>query len=161
MALVHFDAHTDTYSQGSRYDHGTMFYHAPKEGLISAEHSIQIGIRTDYEKDGHPFEVVNGVDANQLSADEIVEKIKARVGNLPVYTSFDIDCLDPAFAPGVSHHEPGGMSVRDALHIIHSIDVPVIGADVVELNPQRDLNGVTGMVAAKLVREIAGMMLKN
>ena len=83
------------------------------------------------------------------------------ITDVPVYVSLDLDVLDPAFAPGVSHHEPGGMSEREVLDVIQAIDAPIVGADVVELNPSRDLNGVTAMVGAKLVREIAGMMLEN
>lgn len=71
LALLHFDAHTDTYSQGSHYDHGTMFYHAPKEGLIDPEHSLQLGIRTDYERDNHPFMVIDADQANHLSLELI------------------------------------------------------------------------------------------
>ncbi|MFT5451781.1 MAG: arginase, partial [Enterobacterales bacterium] len=77
------------------------------------------------------------------------------------YISFDIDALDPAFAPGVSHFEPGGLSVREVLNIIQKIDVPIIGADIVEYNPEHDINGMTAMVAAKLIKEIGGMILKS
>jgi len=79
----------------------------------------------------------------------------------PVYVTVDMDALDPAFAPGVSHHEPGGLSVRDVLSIIQSLRGPVIGADIVELNPRRDLNGVTGMVAAKILKELVGAMVAS
>jgi arginase family enzyme len=77
----------------------------------------------------------------------------------PVYVSFDLDALDPAFAPGVAHREPGGLSTREALDVIASVDAPIVGADVVELNPTQDVLGMTAMVAAKLVKEIAGRML--
>ena len=77
----------------------------------------------------------------------------------PLYLSFDIDVLDPAFAPGVSHHEPGGMSTREALAAIQSLHIPLVGADVVELNPRRDPAGITAMCAAKLVKEIAAKMM--
>jgi arginase family enzyme len=79
----------------------------------------------------------------------------------PVYISCDIDALDPAFAPGVSHHEPGGLSVRDILGIIQRLPNRIVGADIVEFNPQRDINDMTAMVAAKLLKEIAGRMLTN
>jgi arginase family enzyme len=77
------------------------------------------------------------------------------------YISLDLDALDPAFAPGVSHHEPGGLSVRDVLNIIQRLPNPIVGADIVEYNPKRDINGVTAMVAAKLLKEIAGRMVLN
>ena len=77
----------------------------------------------------------------------------------PVYLTLDIDCLDPAFAPGISHHEPGGFTTRDVLGIIHGLDVPLVGADIVEFNPKRDPLGVTAMVAVKFLKEIVGQML--
>ena len=89
-----------------------------------------------------------------------IQKFKPELSG-PVYISFDLDALDPAFAPGVSHFEPGGLSVRDVLDIIHQIEAPIIGADIVEYNPTNDINGMTAMVAAKLVKEIAGMILKT
>ena len=85
---------------------------------------------------------------------------RAVVGTAPVYLSFDIDVLDPAFAPGVSHVEPGGMSTRDALRVIQSFEGRLVGADIVELNPQRDPSGMTAMVGAKVLKELAGRMLE-
>ncbi len=155
MALVHFDAHTDTYSQGSRYDHGTMFYHAPKEGLISPAHSIQIGIRTDYEQKSHPFEVINANQANVLSVDQIVEQIRQRVGDRPVYTTFDIDCLDPAFAPGTGTPVCGGISSDKALQIIRGMaGLNLIGMDLVEVAPAYDNSEVTALAGATLALEM-------
>ena len=77
----------------------------------------------------------------------------------PLYISIDLDALDPAFAPGVSHHEPGGLSVRDILSVLHRVPGPIVGADVVEYNPTRDVNGVTAVVAAKLVKELAALTM--
>jgi arginase len=79
------------------------------------------------------------------------------VPDAPLYISIDIDALDPAFAPGVSHHEPGGLSVRDILSVLHRVRSPIVGADVVEYNPTRDINGMTAVVAAKLVKELAAL----
>ena len=79
----------------------------------------------------------------------------------PVYLSFDMDALDPAFAPGVSHFEPGGLSVRDAITIIHRLEARLVGADIVEYNPRHDHHAMTAMVGAKLVKEIGGVMLRN
>jgi len=79
----------------------------------------------------------------------------------PLYISIDLDALDPAFAPGVSHYEPGGLSVRDILSVLHRIDAPIVGADVVEYNPTRDINGMTAVVAAKLVKEFAALAAKG
>ncbi len=112
MALIHFDAHTDTYANGSSYDHGTMFYHAPKEGLISAKNSVQIGIRTEYDQQDHGFNVINAMQANDMSVEEILAEIRRTVADKPVYVTFDIDCLDPAFAPGTGTPVCGGTELR-------------------------------------------------
>lgn len=155
MALIHFDAHTDTYSNGSRYDHGTMFYHAPKEGLISREHSVQIGIRTEYKHQGHGFNVINAMEANDLSAADIVEKIKAIVGNKPVYLTFDIDCLDPAFAPGTGTPVCGGMTSDKVLKILRSLqDINLIGMDVVEVSPAYDQSDITALAGATIALDL-------
>ncbi|SHG81605.1 agmatinase [Ferrimonas marina] len=155
MALVHFDAHTDTYSAGSRFDHGTMFYHAPKEGLIDPAHSIQLGIRTDYDRSNHPFEVVHADQANDLGADQIVEQIRQRVGDLPVYLTFDIDCLDPAFAPGTGTPVCGGLSTDKALKILRGLaGMNIVGMDLVEVAPAYDHADVTALAGATLATEM-------
>lgn len=102
MALIHFDAHTDTYDMGSKYDHGTMFYHAPNEGLIDPTHSVQIGIRTEHS---HTlgFNVIDAANANDRTVESIIQQIEETVGTRPVYLTFDIDCLDPAYAPVLAH----------------------------------------------------------
>lgn len=114
LALIHFDAHTDTYDNGSEYDHGTMFYTAPKEGLIDPSRSVQIGIRTEHSKK-LPFTVLSAPKVNEDSVEETVRKIKETVGNMPVYLTFDIDCLDPSFAPGTGTPVCGGLSSDRAL----------------------------------------------
>ena len=101
MALVHFDAHTDTYGNGSKFDHGTMFYHAPNEGLIDPAHSVQIGIRTEHETD-NGFTVIDAAQVNDRTVDDVIAQVKAIVGDMPVYLTFDIDCLDPHL-PGHRH----------------------------------------------------------
>ncbi|WP_299495651.1 agmatinase [uncultured Shewanella sp.] len=155
MALLHFDAHTDTYSQGSRYDHGTMFYHAPKEGIIDAEHSVQIGIRTEYDKQNHAFNVIDAAMANDLSVDDIVSQIKACIGNRPLYITFDIDCLDPAFAPGTGTPVCGGLTSDKALKIIRSLkDMNIVGMDVVEVAPAYDSSDITALAGATLGLEM-------
>ena len=89
-----------------------------------------------------------------------IEAVQSISFDGPVYLSLDMDCLDPAFAPGVSHHEPGGMSTRDVLAIILNLRGELVGADIVEFNPDRDLQNMTGMVAAKLLKELIGRMSK-
>ncbi len=151
MALIHFDAHTDTYDQGSKYDHGTMFYHAPNEGIIDPEHSIQIGIRTEYSKSNHKFKVIDAGTANDLNVDEIIAQIKARVGDLPIYLTFDIDCLDPAFAPGTGTPVCGGLSSDKALKIVRGLQgLPIVGMDVVEVAPAYDSSEITALAGATL-----------
>ncbi len=155
MALVHFDAHTDTYAHGSRYDHGTMFYHAPNEGLISPEHSVQIGIRTEYQKESHGFNVINAMEANDLSADEIVARIKQTIGDKPVYVTFDIDCLDPAFAPGTGTPVCGGLNSDKVLKILRGLaGVNIVGMDVVEVSPPYDHADVTALAGATVALEL-------
>jgi len=89
------------------------------------------------------------------------DRTSVPIPDAPLYVSIDLDALDPAYAPGVSHHEPGGLSVRDVLSVLHRIDKAIIGADVVEYNPSRDVNGMTAVVAAKLVKELASLAGRN
>ncbi|WP_026972003.1 agmatinase [Aliagarivorans marinus] len=155
LALLHFDAHTDTYSGEARYDHGTMFYHAPREGLIDTDHSIQVGIRTDYERDSHLFKVIDAAEANELSASDIAEQIKQRVGELPMYLSFDIDCLDPAFAPGTGTPVCGGLSTDKILKVLRGLQgLNIVGMDVVEVAPAYDHSEVTALAAATIATEL-------
>ncbi len=155
MALLHFDAHTDTYSEGSKFDHGTMFYHAPNEGLIDPAHSVQVGIRTEYTKEGHGFQVIDAAMANEMTADEIVAQIKARVGDMPLYVTFDIDCLDPAFAPGTGTPVCGGLTSDKALKIIRGLKgLNIVGMDVVEVAPAYDSADITALAGATLGLEM-------
>lgn len=155
MALIHFDAHTDTDPQGSKFDHGTMFYHAPKEGLIAPENSIQIGIRTNYSQKKHPFEVVDAGVANDISAQDIAQRIIKRVGNKPVYLTFDIDCLDPAFAPGTGTPVCGGMTTDKILKVLRELkNLNIVGMDVVEVSPAYDHAELTSLAAATIACEL-------
>ena len=155
MALIHFDAHTDTYSKGSQYDHGTMFFHAPNEGIIDKDASIQIGIRTNYKKKDHGFEVIDAPQANDLDVEEITRRIRERVKGLPVYLTFDIDCLDPAFAPGTGTPVCGGLTTDKVLKILRGLSgLNVIGMDVVEVAPSYDNSEVTALAAATIGLEL-------
>ncbi|NLS12952.1 agmatinase [Vibrio sp. SM6] len=155
MALIHFDAHTDTYSNGSSYDHGTMFYHAPREGLISAKHSVQIGIRTEYNAEHHGFNVINAMQANDLSPAEIVADVKRIVGDKPVYVTFDIDCLDPAFAPGTGTPVMGGLNSDKVLKILRGFaGMNIVGMDVVEVSPAYDHADMTALAGATIALEL-------
>lgn len=151
MALVHFDAHTDTYDNGSQFDHGTMFYHAPNEGLIDKEKSVQIGIRTNYKQKNHGFSVINAMQANDMSVTEIVAQIKQTVGDLPVYLTFDIDCLDPAYAPGTGTPVCGGLTTDKVLKILYGLrGLKLVGMDVVEVAPAYDQSETTALAAATI-----------
>lgn len=154
MALVHFDAHTDTYENGSEFDHGTMFYTAPKEGLIDAAHSVQIGIRTEYDRN-LPFNVLSAPQVNDQSVEQTVAQIKETVGDLPVYLTFDIDCLDPAYAPGTGTPVCGGLSSDRALKILRGLkDLNIVGMDIVEVAPAYDQSDITALAGATLALEM-------
>jgi agmatinase len=154
LALVHFDAHTDTYDGGSAYDHGTLFHHAVQEGLLDTEHSVQIGIRTAYETENHPFEVIDAAEANDLGWAGTLQRIKQRVGDKPVYVSFDIDALDPAFAPGTGTPVLAGLTSDFALKVIRGLQgLNLKGMDVVEVAPAYDHAEITSLAGATLALE--------
>ncbi len=155
LTMVHFDAHPDLYDQfeGDRFSHACPFARIMEERL--AKRLVQIGIRTltqHQREQGAKF----GVEIVQMSQLPAFDRLKLQG---PVYISFDVDVLDPAFAPGVSHREPGGMSVREAIAYLHAIEGDIVGADIVEYNPDQDLAGVTTTVAAKILKEILGKMI--
>ncbi len=156
--VLHFDAHPDLYENfaDNPFSHASPFARIMEHGLASR--LVQVGIRT---LNGHQREQVKryGVETHEMK-DLDIESV-GRDFDGPVYISCDLDALDPAFAPGVSHHEPGGLSVRDILGIIQRIPNRIIGADIVEYNPARDIHDMTAMVAAKLLKEFAGKMLLN
>lgn len=155
LSILHFDAHGDLYDVlgGNKLSHACPFARIMENGL--AQNLTQVGIRTltQHQKDqAERF----GVIVNTMK-----ERHQLRGLNLtgPVYLSFDMDVLDPAFAPGVSHHEPGGYSTREILDVIQSLDLNIVGVDLVEYNPDRDINGVTAMVAAKIAKELISLTL--
>ncbi len=154
LALIHFDAHTDTYGEGGEFDHGTMFKRALDEGLLVADRSIQIGIRTAYGTENHPFEVMDAAWVNEHSAAECVARVIERVGDTKAYLSFDIDCLDPAYAPGTGTPVVGGLSSDRALKIVRGlVELSICGFDVVEVAPAYDHAEVTALAGATLALE--------
>jgi agmatinase len=162
VALIHFDAHTDTYDNGTSCDHGTMFHHAVQEGLLLTEHSVQVGIRTAYTREGHPFEVLDAALVNDLGPAAILERIRARVGNAPVYLSFDIDALDPAFAPGTGTPVMGGIGSDCALKLVRGLQgLDLIGMDLVEVAPAYDHADITSLAAATLALEFLYVLAAN
>jgi agmatinase len=154
LALIHFDAHTDTYPQHEKYDHGSMFYRAPQEGLIDPACSVQIGIRTEYDTADHEFQVINADQANEQPTQDTIAAIRARVGDSPAYLTFDIDCLDPAFAPGTGTPVVGGLSTSRVLRILRGLtDLNIVGFDVVEVSPAYDQSELTALAGASLALE--------
>jgi agmatinase len=158
LALIHFDAHTDSYEDAGKYNHGCMFYRAPREGLIDPAHSVQIGIRTDYDRANHEFEVIDAHRANEQPVDATVAAIRSRVGDRPAYLTFDIDCLDPAFAPGTGTPVVGGLSTSRAMRILQGIaDLNIVGFDVVEVSPAYDHGDITALAGASLALQFLYM----
>jgi arginase len=155
LSILHFDAHGDLWDEfeGDRYSHACPFARIMEEGL--ADRLVQVGVRT---MNGHQRE-----QARRFRV-EVVEMKDWREGtqfdfDTPVYVSFDLDVIEPGLAPGISHREAGGFTVRQALSMVQSLRGPVVGADFVEFNPAADRSGVTAGVSAKLVKELAGRML--
>ena len=158
LALIHFDAHTDTYEDEEKYSHGCMFHRAPLEGLIDPAHSVQIGIRTEYNRAAHAFQVIDAQQANEQSIADTVAAVRARVGDRPAYLTFDIDCLDPAFAPGTGTPVVGGLSTSRAIHILQGLaDLNIVGFDVVEVAPAYDHADLTALAGASLALEFLYM----
>jgi arginase len=157
LSILHLDAHPDMYDdfEGKPFSHASVFARIMESGL--AARVVQVGIRTLNESQRRHLDRFTGVE--QISMRDWTGDVDLAFDG-PVYLSLDLDVLDPAFAPGVSHHEPGGMSVRDVLRIVQRVQGRFVGADVVELNPSRDRDGVTAMAAAKLVKEIAARLLR-
>lgn len=155
LTILHLDAHSDLYDifEGNRFSHACPFARIMEERL--AVHLVQVGIRT-----------MNTQQQQQAQryAVEVIEMRQWSPGvqlalNGPVYLSLDMDVLDPACAPGVSHHEPGGFTSRELIRILQGVTVPIIGADIVELNPDRDWQDMTTMAAVKLLKEVLALML--
>ena len=155
--ILHFDAHPDLYDDfgGDPHSHASPFARIMENG--HASRLVQVGIRT---ANRHCREQAARFGVETVSMAEFVAD-KVPIPRGPLYISIDLDALDPAFAPGVSHHEPGGLSVRDILSVLQRVPGPIVGADVVEYNPDQDINGMTAVVAAKLVKELAALAAKG
>ncbi len=168
VALVHFDAHVDTYDtyMNAAYTHGTPFRRAAEEGLFVPGHSMHIGIRgskygpEDLGEDaGFGFTVIGTWEIEQIGIDGYVTRIREQVGDRPLYLSLDIDVLDPAFAPATGTPEVGGFSTRELMGILRGLrGVNLVGADVVEVAPAYDHADVTSIAAANVVYEMLSLM---
>lgn len=157
LTILHLDAHSDLYHEfeGNKFSHACPFARIMEEQLASR--LIQVGIRT---MNIHQSEQVKRFGVEVIEMKDWSNDINFHLEG-PVYISLDLDVIDPAFAPGISHHEPGGFTSREVISLIQNIKGNVVGADLVEYNPTRDVSGITGMLAAKLFKELLGMMMKK
>lgn len=152
LDILHFDAHPDLYEEiyGDRFSHGCPFARIMEENL--AKNLVQVGIRAAV---GQHREKAKDHNVQIIEMKDIRDNLEFDFLG-PLYISFDMDALDPAFAPGVSHHEPGGLSTRQVLNILHGLKTDIVGMDVVEVNPERDISGITAAAAVKIIKEVAG-----
>jgi len=159
MALVQFDAHQDTwFDEEERIDHGSFVARAVRAGVILPERSIQIGIRT-HAPETCGLDIVYGDDVARLGVEGVLARIRERVGDAKTYVSFDIDCLDPAFAPGTGTPVAGGLSSREALLILSSLgSLDIIGGDVVEVAPAYDHADITSIAGAAVLQRLLGLL---
>jgi agmatinase len=167
LALVHFDAHVDTWPDnfGQRYAHGSVFFHAIEEQLIDPRHAVQIGIRSPVQKAVHDWTIAKGVtivtaqDVHELGASAVAERAAAVVGDAPAYLSFDIDALDPAFAPGTGTPEIGGLASWQMQAIMRRLGgIDFVGMDIVEVSPPYDVAEITALAAATIVWEYLALV---
>ena len=162
VALVHFDAHPDTWDDdGVRFDHGSMFLRAKNEGLLDIDHSLQVGIRT-YNDSDHGFEILSAPWVHKNGADKTIKAIMERTAGKKTYLTFDIDCLDPAFAPGTGTPVSGGLSTAQALEIVRGIGgLDLVGMDVVEVSPAYDVSEITAIAAATIAHDLLCLLAEK
>jgi agmatinase len=167
LALVHFDAHVDTWSDnfGQAYAHGSVFYHAIEEALVEPRNMIQIGIRSPMQREvwdwtvGHGVTVLTAQDVHAMGPDAVARRIREVVGPASTYLSFDIDALDPAFAPGTGTPEIGGLATWQTQAILRRLQgVAFAGMDVVEVAPAYDTAEITALAAATMVWEYLALL---
>ena len=163
LSLLQFDAHTDTWADDdmNRVDHGTMFYKAVKEGLIDPSRSVQVGIRTTNE-DTLGVNIIDACEVHETGPAAVVKKIKSILGDNKTYLTFDIDGLDPAFAPGTGTPVWGGLTSGQASIILRDLaGINVVGGDVVEVSPPFDTTGATAIAGAHIAMEILNLWAYN
>jgi agmatinase len=163
LSLLHFDAHSDTWPDDdfTRIDHGTMFYKAVKSGIIDPKRSVQVGIRT-HNDDTMGVTTIDARAVHERGPKAVVEQIRSVLGNHQTYLTFDIDCLDPAFAPGTGTPVWGGLSSAQAAMILRDLaGINVVGGDVVEVSPPYDTTGATAIAGAHVATEIMCLLLWN
>ena len=158
VALLQFDAHCDTWDSFGPLDHGTMFYEAVKDGLIDVAHSVQVGLRTHNDRDVG-MQVISAPQVHKQGVEAVSQMIADRIGDKPCYVSFDIDVLDPAFAPGTGTPVAGGLATWQALELVRSLGgINLIGMDVVEVSPPFDHSEITAIAAATVAHDWLGVL---
>ena len=157
LALVQFDAHQDTWEDDPEaVDHGTMITRAVKDGLIDVDKSIPVGIRT-IAPDDYGIEIIDALQCHELGVSEVAKRVMAKVGDAKAYLTFDIDCLDPAYAPGTGTPVSGGLSSAQALLLLRGLkDLNVVGSDVVEVSPPFDHANITSIAGATVAMYMLG-----
>jgi agmatinase len=167
VGLIHFDAHVDTWPDnfGQRYGHGSVFFHAIEEGLIEPARTIQLGIRSPVQREVWDWTLDKGVtiltalDIHASTPDAVAARVRGVVGGGPVYLSFDIDALDPAFAPGTGTPEVGGLATWQAQAILRRLaGLPFVGMDLVEVAPAYDVSEITALAGATMVWEYLALV---
>jgi agmatinase len=167
VALVHFDAHVDTWPDnfGQAYAHGSPFYHAINEGLVDPHRMVQVGIRSPVQKDVMQWTLSQGVtvltaqDVHAATPTTVAARIAEIVGGVPAYLSFDIDALDPAFAPGTGTPEIGGLTSWQAQAVLRQLkNIRFVGMDIVEVSPAYDVSEITSLAAATMVWEYLALL---
>jgi agmatinase len=162
MALVHFDAHQDTwFDDGKRIDHGSFVARAAREGIIDTKRSIQIGIRTA-APDDFGIKIIPGYEVEDIGAQAIADAIKTHVGDAKTYLTFDIDCLDPAFAPGTGTPVAGGPSSAKILSVLRKLGfLNLVGSDIVEVAPAYDHADITAIAGATVAMYVLGLLAEK
>ena len=157
LNILHFDAHPDLYDDfdNNPFSHASPFARIMENNLV--KRLVQIGIRT---LNDHQIDQVNRFGVEVIEMKDFDSDLVLQFTG-PVYISLDLDGLDPAYAPGVSHPEPGGLSTRNIINIIHSLKGEVVGGDIVEYNPDKDINDITATTGAKLMKELIGKIMKS
>lgn len=155
LSLIHFDAHSDTWSdEDGRIDHGTMFFHAAQEGIVDPSRSIQVGMRT-VNDETHGFTVLDGRQVHAMGIEATIARIRQTVGNHPCYVTFDVDFLDPSCAPGTGTPVIGGFTTHQAQELIRGLrGINLIGMDVVEVSPSYDVAEITSLAGATIALEL-------
>ena len=162
LSLVHFDAHSDTWDdKEGRIDHGTMFYHAAREGIVVPSKSAQVGIRTHNDQ-SHGFNIFEAAWVHEHGSQAVARRVKEIVGDQPCYLTFDIDCLDPSFAPGTGTPVIGGLSSHQVLQMLRGLEgINLVGMDMVEVAPAYDVSEITALAGATIAVHELCLLARN